>query len=325
MRGCYIRPIQEKGKQKPYRLICFDMETTQHQLVTTDPSSPAAQQRKKKHEPNFIAAKVACPECISNGEWKKSLSGGGCEVCGAHRTITFSERAFHETSVDKQVVSAHPLVAFIKWLLYELPLGYDNFAFSHYGGGYMVSVINFFFANILGRFDMILAFRELYMEKLNPQMLRKGNKLYEMRVKQREGKNPNVIFRDSYNLIPSSLASLVPTFGLEVEDKPFFPHLVSNLTNYSTKIFLKIKANHPDNYGRQIFPTPAEYLADGMMPEKKKQFDEWFAKNGGKPFLLDEELASYCTNDVVGENVSTNLIDTNNLGDSDGCTSHFPP
>ncbi|KAL3088451.1 hypothetical protein niasHS_009902 [Heterodera schachtii] len=67
-------------------------------------------------------------------------------------------------------------------------------------------------------------------------------------------------FRDSFNLMPMALASLVPSFGLDVEDKPFFPHM----------------ANRPENYGRQIHPTQEDYL----------------------PFLLDEALASFFTNDV---------------------------
>lgn len=108
-------------------------------------------------------------------------------------------------------------------------------------------------------------------------MIRKGNKLYEMEVKRRSGQNPNIIFRDSFNLIPTSLAALVPTFGLDVEEKPFFPHL----------------ANRPENYGREIRPLPSDYLADGMMPEKRKQFDVWYAEHGGAPFLLDEALVSY--------------------------------
>ncbi|KAL3091960.1 hypothetical protein niasHT_028319 [Heterodera trifolii] len=64
--------------------------------------------------------------------------------------------------------------------------------------------------------------------------------------------------------------------------KPFFPHL----------------ANRPENYGREIRPTPDDYLANGMMPGKRRQFDEWYAAHHQEPFMLDEALASYCTNDV---------------------------
>ncbi|CAK5044372.1 unnamed protein product [Meloidogyne enterolobii] len=35
-----------------------------------------------------------------------------------------------------------------------------------------------------------------------------------------------------------------------------------------------------------------------MMPEKRIQFDKWFEANHNKPFLLEEQLAAYCVNDV---------------------------
>nr|CAD2139270.1 unnamed protein product [Meloidogyne enterolobii] len=76
--------------------------------------------------------------------------------------------------------------------------------------------------------------------------------MYEMKITSRGKNKGNIIFRDSFNLMPMSLASLVPAFALQVEDKPYFPHL----------------ANHPNNYGKEIFPTKADYLADGMLPEK---------------------------------------------------------
>uniref|UniRef100_A0A914LZC5 DNA-directed DNA polymerase n=1 Tax=Meloidogyne incognita TaxID=6306 RepID=A0A914LZC5_MELIC len=67
--------------------------------------------------------------------------------------------------------------------------------------------------------------------------------------------------------MPMPLASLVPAFALQVEDKPFFPHL----------------ANNPKNYGKEIFPTKEEYLANGMMPEKRAQFDKWFEQHKNDP------------------------------------------
>jgi len=124
------------------------------------------------------------------------------------------------------------------------------------------------------------------MEKLfqgfTPEMLKRGNKMYEMKITSRSKNKGNIIFRDSFNLMPMSLASLVPAFALQVEDKPYFPHL----------------ANHPNNYGKEIFPSKADYLADGMLPEKRRNFDQWFDQHQQEPFKLDEALASYCTNDV---------------------------
>ncbi|KAL3088513.1 hypothetical protein niasHS_009964 [Heterodera schachtii] len=53
---------------------------------------------------------------------------------------------------------------------------------------------------------------------------------------------------------------MVPIFGLDVQDKPFFPHL----------------ANRPENYGCNLFPTKSDYLADGMNIAKRKEFDKCF-------------------------------------------------
>lgn len=91
--------------------------------------------KRKMHEPNFIAASIACPSCIKSGAWKESLRGKPrCEVCGEHRNIAFCQRSFRETQMDKQVVAQNPLEAFVKWILYDLPIKYDTVAISHYGG-----------------------------------------------------------------------------------------------------------------------------------------------------------------------------------------------
>lgn len=52
-RGCFIKPLDPKDN-KNYRIVAFDLETMQHR-----PSGNG-----KQHEPNFICAKVTCPECI---------------------------------------------------------------------------------------------------------------------------------------------------------------------------------------------------------------------------------------------------------------------
>lgn len=70
------------------------------------------------------------------------------------------------------------------------------------------------------------------------------------------------------------LAALVPTFELETADKPWFPHM----------------ANNEANYGKDIFPTPADYLADGMLPKKRAKFMEWYEENKHIPFRLEESV-----------------------------------
>nr|CAD2206196.1 unnamed protein product [Meloidogyne enterolobii] len=232
-------------KPKSYRIIAFDFETMQHKQG----------EKGKLHEVNFISAKINCPECIANG------LNNNCKVCGENKTITFSYQSFTNTQVDQQNITTDPLTDFANWITNTT---IDTVAFSHFGG----------------RFDMVLLFKALYLQGLIPEMIKKGNKMYEMKVKN--SKKCWIIFHDTYNLMPMPLASLVPAFALQVEDKPFFPHL----------------ANNPNNYGKEVFPTKEDYLANTMMPEKRAQFDKWYDQHKDEPFLLDEQLAAYCTNDV---------------------------
>jgi hypothetical protein len=238
-----------------------------------------------------VAAKVSCKHCIENGKWKHSLAdaennvealiggggeeneegeeiGDGCKVCGSLRTVTFGHRDFHETQVDDHRVTETPMKEFVHWLLNESPENCDTYVFSHYGG----------------KFDMHYIYKELYKEGLNPSMLRRGNKLYDMKVEGKKGMCPKIIFRDSYNLLNMPLARLVPSFELDVQEKPFFPY----------------KANHPDNYGIKMLQLPPkeEYLYAGFMRDKKKAFDDWYSEHQSDQFLLDEALAAYCCNDV---------------------------
>uniref|UniRef100_A0A914KXM4 DNA-directed DNA polymerase n=1 Tax=Meloidogyne incognita TaxID=6306 RepID=A0A914KXM4_MELIC len=243
-RGCFIKPLTLK-KSKPYRFIAFDFETMQHKQG----------EKGKLHEVNFISAKINCPDCIANSQ------NNNCKICGEDRTITFSHQPFSKTHVDQQNITNDPLIDFATWITNTST---DTVAFSHFGG----------------RFDMVLLFKALYLQGLTPDMIKKGNKMYEMKVKN---KNKSwIIFHDTYNLMPMPLASLVPAFGLQVEDKPFFPHL----------------ANNPKNYGKEIYPAKEDYLCNGMMPEKRAQFDKWYTQHKEEPFKLDEQLAAYCTNDV---------------------------
>ena len=86
---------------------------------------------------------------------------------------------------------------------------------------------------------MVIVFRELYAKRLTPTMIRRGNKLYEMRVpkvkkmvtvqgRQVLHESAEVIFRDSFNILPVALGQLVGGFGLQTQEKPWFPHMVSS-------------------------------------------------------------------------------------------------
>nr|CAD2198085.1 unnamed protein product [Meloidogyne enterolobii] len=96
-RGCFIKQLNIKTP-KPYRVVSFDVETMQHDYIENDLN-------KRNHQINFIGVRVACPSCIDNGNWKISLKNFNniCQVCGDNRSITFSQRNYFETNVDKKV------------------------------------------------------------------------------------------------------------------------------------------------------------------------------------------------------------------------------
>lgn len=253
---------------------------------------PASEEHpeQKNHSVNFIAAHVLCSWCIKHGRWKRSLKKHPCKICGDARTVTFSVRPFHGTKVDRQEVTSDPLGQFVNWIIYELPTAYKTIAFSHYGGRYGWFLIlawskkKHFFQQYS---DMVLALRAIMDTVYVPQMINRGNKLYELRIPKvkrvrrgRKIENCEVVFRDSYNLIPLGLGRLVNAFGLKIPEKPFFPHL----------------ANNPQNLDRVLphLPPKSDYLYEGMSEEKQREFDPWYEAERHNPFNLIEQLAEYC-------------------------------
>jgi hypothetical protein len=123
-----VEPLEPKDNNYPYRLIAFDLETTQHQPVE------GSNGKKMMHFPNFISIHVACPECIASGAWKENMDGKCCQVCGKARRAVFCQRPFIKTKVDYMHISENPMEEFIEWLVYQLPRRYDSMVYSHFGG-----------------------------------------------------------------------------------------------------------------------------------------------------------------------------------------------
>jgi hypothetical protein len=276
-RGCFIRTLKPV-KQKDYRLVFFDFEAMQHEAVAAATTRIATGGEetctdRRVHRVNFIGADVLCTGCIkkSSESSSNSVPPPECAICGPHRRVSFQHRAFSREPIDRQNVTTNPLRDFVHWLLY----GFKNkkvetVAFSHFGGKY----------------DMVMVLGILFREGITPELIRRGNKLYEVHV-PRSGTSSEIYFRDSFNLCPVSLGQLVSAFGLNIEEKFFFPHF----------------SNHPDNYDRTLAQLPARtaYLYGGFTRQKQQQFDRWYEAEleKGTQFNLVEELAVYCMNDVL--------------------------
>ncbi|KAF7639685.1 hypothetical protein Mgra_00001009 [Meloidogyne graminicola] len=259
-RGCYIRPLTLK-KPVPYRLITFDFESTQHEQLDFN---------NRLHQVNFIAATIICTECMEDENiWRKMLQQQGkfCRICGPHRNITFSKRPFFKTTIDHMIVTENPLSDFVQWIIFGLDRKYTTMAYSHFGG----------------RYDMVMAFREIFLRGIVPSMIRRGNKLYQLLVPKTQ-KGCEVIFRDSFNLCPVALGRLVGAFGLKIQEKQFFPHLTNNPKNYDITL--------------PALPPKNEYMYGSMSTDKQREFDLWYSKEKYSSFCLNEALAEYCTNDV---------------------------
>ena len=84
--------------------------------------------------------------------------------------------------------------------------------------------------------------------------------------------------------MPVKLAMLPETFSLPVKDKGNFPYLF----------------NRPENLDLQLdsLPPKEEYGYRGMTRPQRKFFEQWYEENKNTGFHLEEELASYCTNDT---------------------------
>jgi hypothetical protein len=139
---------------------------------------------------------------------------------------------------------------------------------------------------------MIFCFKEIWRQGINPELLRRGNKLIELRVPKTKT-NGCLIFRDSFNLFGQSLDAVISAFGLDNEhQKYFFPMLL----------------NQPDNYDTKIIDMPSkdQYLYGGFAKDKAKRFNKWYAekleyhrRTGEPAFFLNEEISKYCLEDTA--------------------------
>ena len=118
-----------------------------------------------------------------------------------------------------------------------------------------------------------------------------GLKMYTLEL---QGANHrNIIFKDTFHYLMCSLSTLPKTFGLDVQDKGFFPHLFTTQENLDVQL-------------RNI-PEQRFYQPEFMKAAERKKFEEWHAQqqaidqqlNGSTVrFHLREKLIEYCTNDV---------------------------
>lgn len=184
---CYVQKIAAKGRRDPYRIICYDFETTTH----------TPNKGMQLHKVNFVGAYLYCTRCIDADSWRQPITGL-CPVCGPMRKREWYWRG------------ERPLKQFSNWLLRGHSDDIKTIVLAHNGG----------------RYDHHILLGELYKKRnFGPELTRKGEKIYQIHAKRKKNVHPNLIFRDTLNWMPMALAAMPKALGLEVQDKGWFPYL----------------------------------------------------------------------------------------------------
>ena len=71
--------------------------------------------------------------------------------------------------------------------------------------------------------------RAQMLPQLKPAVRMIGLKMYSLEL--RGAQDRCIVFKDTYHFLMAPLSSLPATFGLNVEDKGFFPHLFTKREN----------------------------------------------------------------------------------------------
>jgi hypothetical protein len=89
----------------------------------------------------------------------------------------------------------------------------------------------------------------------------------------------------SLNFIPIALERFSSTFGIQDEEKHFFPYAFNKAANIYAPAL-------------PTLPPKEDYYYNSMKPEKRRKFLTWYTTNQQRGFNLREELAVYCMADV---------------------------
>ena len=112
---------------------------------------------------------------------------------------------------------------------------------------------------------------------VKPEVVMVGGKILDMSVSPLK-------FRDSHNYIPMPLKNFNDTFELENGLKGFFPHLINTTLNQGLKM--------------ATLPPTRFYDPDGMTVKDRQKFMAWYSEHENDSFDLQEQLLTYCVQDV---------------------------
>ena len=125
-------------------------------------------------------------------------------------------------------------------------------------------------------YDSYFVLNEFYRQFICPQQIVNGAKILCMKVK-------GLKFIDSMAFLPMPLSGFGKAFGLQELKKGFFPHFFNTLNN--------------QDYVGSI-PSKDYYDPQGMSPERKNDFENWYCAREASKFDFKEEIKAYCKSDV---------------------------
>ena len=121
------------------------------------------------------------------------------------------------------------------------------------------------------------------MKGLAPEILRNGNKIFQLKLKRKKNICPEILFKDSFNFLMQRLEMLPKTMELTVQPKLFFCHGWNRAENMDI-----ILDGLPDR--KYYYPDTFE------TQKKKEQFEKFYSENKNQPFVLSIALKEYCGN-----------------------------
>ena len=119
----------------------------------------------------------------------------------------------------------------------------------------------------------------LHENAILPEVITTGSKYMSIKVPACK-----IRFIDSLNFIPMALADMPQAFGQIELVKGFFPHLYNRVENQSSVL------TH--------LPDISFYNPDGMKPETRTKFLQWYEQHKLDHFDFQKELLRYCRSDV---------------------------
>lgn len=141
-----------------------------------------------------------------------------------------------------------------------------------------------FFCMRQGRYDIMFLLEELQRRAIRPKkIVSAGMRIFQLVLGGRHQRE--VVFKDSLNFFGAPLAALPAVFGLDVDEKPFFPYM-----------YIRTENLHVELDG---LPPRELYEPDRMRPAQRSHFLQWYLQEQQQVFRLDQKLLEYCANDVT--------------------------